>query len=172
MGGGVGLAGGAGVLSVAGAGMGVDTGAGVAAGACGGGGGFTGVLDAFPELLAVATAFRTAATNGSPPPRGISVAPVKIVLKGTNFPYNSRVASSSCEMVEPLMVTPANRPRAREYVSTSALSFQSVEPSTWRPTGPAAADASAPTLNLLVSSACMPRSFMIIMTRSTPCRPI
>ena len=116
MGGGVGLAGGAAVLSVAGAGMGVETGAGVAAGAGGGvrGGGFTGVLDAFPELLAVATAFRTAATNGSPPPRGISVAPVKMVLKGTNFPYNSRVASSSCEMVEPLMVTPANRPRARE----------------------------------------------------------
>src|SRR6476469_4932830 len=118
MGGGVGLAGGgAGVLSVSGAGMGVETGAGVAAGAgggVGGGGGFTGVLDAFRELLAVSTAFRTAATNGSPPPRGISVAPVKMVLKGTNLPYNSRVASSSCEMVEPLMVTPANRPRARE----------------------------------------------------------
>jgi hypothetical protein len=117
MGGGVGLA--AGVLSVAGAGMGVETGA--AAGGGGGvrGGGFTGVLDLDadddgPPLFALVTAFCTAATNGSPPPRGISIAPVRIVLKGTNFPYNSRVASSSCEMVEPLILMPAKSPRALE----------------------------------------------------------
>ena len=94
----MGDAAGAGVLSVAAAGIGVATGACAGAGVGVRAGGLTGVLDddaLLEEPLAVATALRTAATKGSPPPRGISTAPVRIVLKGTNFPYNSRVAASS-----------------------------------------------------------------------------
>src|SRR5579863_4612442 len=66
---------------------------------------------------------------------------------------------------------PANTPRAREYVSTSALIFQSVSAAVSRPTGPAAADASAPSLNLLERRCCIPLSFVTIITRSTACPP-
>src|SRR6185437_8892408 len=55
---------------------------------------------------------------------------------------------------------------------TSARIFQSVVPSTWRPTGPAAAEASAPILNLLASIFSMPWSFITSMTTSMASPPI
>src|SRR5579864_6710932 len=61
---------------------------------------------------------------------------------------------------------PAKMPRAREYVRTSAFIFQSVSAPASRPTGPAAADSSAPNLNLLASRCCMPCSFVTTMTKS------
>ena len=106
---GCGVAVGDGLASGGGKGIGVGRGVAVCVG------GFTGGLEVvLPEVLfAPATALRTAATNDSAP-RGESAAPVRMVLKGTKRPYNSRVASSSCVIEEPFNVTPANNPRARE----------------------------------------------------------
>ena len=65
------------------------------------------------------------------------------------------------------------RPRVPASMSsTCAFIFQSVSAAAWRPTGPAAADASAPILNLLESRASMPFWFITSMTRSTACPPI
>src|ERR1700733_3540436 len=66
---------------------------------------------------------------------------------------------------------PAKMPRAREYVSTSAFIFQSVSAAASAPTGPAAAEASAPSLNLLASRCCIPWSLVTIITRSTAWPP-
>src|SRR6202162_5755046 len=83
-----------------------------------------------------------------------------------------RVPSLSCVMEAPFTVTRAKAPRAREYVRTSARILQSVSPSTCRPTGPAAAEASAPILNLLESILSIPLSFMTSMTTSIASPPI
>src|SRR5581483_3667266 len=50
--------------------------------------------------------------------------------------------------------------------------FQSVLPEACRPTGPAAPDASAPILNLLVRRASMPFLLMTSMTKSMASPPI
>jgi len=98
--------------------------------------------------------------------------PVRSCLNGIMRPYSSRVLSSSCFTTAPFSVMPAKAPRAREYVRISERIFQSVLPSAWRPTGPAAAEASAPTLNLLFNSCVMPCWFITSITRSIACPPI
>src|SRR6185437_5571364 len=104
-----------------------------------------------------------------------STFPSRMSENGTNLPYRSRVSSLSCVMAEPFRSTPANNPRAREYVNTSERILMSVSAPASRPTGPAAAEASAPSLNLLLRRWCMPDSFITTSTRSTAwppnCRP-
>src|SRR5260370_42222486 len=107
------------------------------------------------DSLLRAEYFRTAARNGSLTAVGCTF-PLKISEKGTKLPYRTRVSSLSWVRDAPLRSIPAKRPRAREYVKTSALIFTSVSAAASRPTGPAAAEASAPSLNLLESRCCIP----------------
>src|SRR3974377_149833 len=65
------------------------------------------------------------------------------------LPYRSLFASSSGRRVEPSRETPAKAPRALEYDKISAFIAASVSAEAFRPTGPAAADASPPSLTLL-----------------------
>ena len=66
---------------------------------------------------------------------------------------------------------PAYRPCAREYDRISASSCASVPTLPCRPTGPAATEASAPSVTLLRSSFCTPLSFITSSTRSTCSAP-
>src|SRR5579864_6613825 len=84
----------------------------------------------------------------------------------------ARVESSSCCTTAPSRVRPANAPFEREYVSTWVFIFQSVPADAWRPTGPAAADPSPVSWNLLERRCWKPWSFMTSMTKSTPSTPI
>ena len=56
----------------------------------------------------------------------------------------------------PSMETPANSPRLREYEYTSAVKFWSVPAEAERPTGPAATDASPPSVSLPSAMPSMP----------------
>jgi hypothetical protein len=103
---------------------------------------------------------------------GAGTSPLRMFSNDSNLPYKILVASPSGLTTAPLRLTPANTPRAREYVRIWARIFQSVPPATCLPTGPAAADASAPILNLLERRLRTPFSFMMSMTRSTACAPI
>src|ERR1039458_4118453 len=92
--------------------------------------------------------------------------------KGIAEPYSARVSSWFCERTVPSRSRPAKRPFDREYVRNSALSFQSVPAWAFRPTGPAEAAASAPSLNLFLSMSCRPFWFMAMRTRSVDWPPI
>ena len=65
---------------------------------------------------------------------------------------------------------PANKPREREYVSTSARIVTSVAASASRPTGPAAAEASAPSFTLLFEDGACTAPFITSRTKSVACR--
>ena len=67
---------------------------------------------------------------------------------------------------------PANRPRARGSESISAVNCASVAAAPLRPTGPAATDASAPSVSLSCKSRSIPCSFMTSRTRSVDSAPI
>src|ERR1017187_8669744 len=92
--------------------------------------------------------------------------------KGIAEPYSARVSSWFCERTVPSRSRPAKRPFDREYVRNSALSFQSVPAWAFRPTGPAEAAASAPSLTLFLSMSCRPFWFMAMRTRSVDWPPI
>src|SRR6202790_1905701 len=70
------------------------------------------------------------------------------------WPYTCSLASSSGRSVEPSSDMPADRPRGRGYVRTSARREASVSAEASRPLGPAAAEASAPNLTLLLKIDC------------------
>src|SRR3974390_2548546 len=75
-------------------------------------------------------------------------------------------------MVEPSRDTPPKRPRARDQERISAFIATSVSADAVRPTGPAAADASAPNLTLLDRTEFAPFSFMTNRTKSVSSPPI
>src|SRR5262249_37736724 len=66
---------------------------------------------------------------------------------------------------------PAKRPFAREYDSISADIWASVAAVAPRPTGPAAIEASAPSVTLFESSFSTPRLFITTRTSSVDCTP-
>src|SRR6516165_4976747 len=75
-------------------------------------------------------------------------------------------------MVEPSRETPPKRPRARDQERISAFITISVSADVVRPTGPAAAEASAPNLTLLDRTELAPFSFMTRRTKSVASPPI
>src|SRR3954470_15343610 len=78
--------------------------------------------------------------------------------------------------MDPSSDTPANSPFAREYESISADISASVAAVAVRPLGPAAAEASAPSLVLLLTSDSTPFLFMMRNTKSVDwppsCKPM
>ena len=75
-------------------------------------------------------------------------------------------------MTLPSMDTPANKPRLREYEYTSAVKFWSVAADAERPTGPAATEASPPSVSL---PSVMPSMLLRVVNTSTmsvDCTPI
>ena len=83
------------------------------------------------------------------------------------------MASSSSRIVLPFSEMPANAPRERDQDRISARIVASVSADVVRPTGPAAAIASPPTVNLLFSkSRFAPRSFITSITTSVSDPPI
>src|SRR5215468_4102773 len=75
-------------------------------------------------------------------------------------------------MVEPSSDTPPKTPRARDQERISAFKTMSVSAEVVRPTGPAAAEASAPNLTLLDKTDSAPLSFMTKRTKSVASPPI
>ena len=73
---------------------------------------------------------------------------------------------------EPSSDTPANRPRLRDQVKISASSCASVAAAASRPTGPAAAAASAPKRELAVQQSWTLLRVLKTRTMSVTCRPI
>src|SRR3954469_7548478 len=69
------------------------------------------------------------------------------------------------------METPANNPLLREYEYTSALKSWSVLADADRPTGPAATDASPPSVSLPSAMPSTPRLVVNTSTRSVDCTP-
>src|SRR6202167_2395441 len=66
---------------------------------------------------------------------------------------------------------PAHSPRAREYERISARRVASVSAEAFRPTGPAAAEASPPILTLLVRMFSAERGLISSNTKSVACPP-
>src|SRR5208283_5205301 len=87
-------------------------------------------------------------------------------------PYSALFAPSSDRIVDPSSDTPANSPCAREYERISAFITTSVSAEVSRPTGPAAADASAPSFTLLDIIEFAPDSFITSNTKSVAWPPI
>src|SRR5215469_785799 len=75
-------------------------------------------------------------------------------------------------MVEPSKEIPPKTPRARDHERISAFITISVSADVVRPTGPAAAEASAPNLTLLDITDSAPFSFMTRSTKSVADPPI
>src|ERR1700691_4526706 len=73
--------------------------------------------------------------------------------------------------VDPAREIPANSPRAREYERISARRVTSVSAEAFRPTGPAAAEASPPSLTLLVRMPSADRELISSNTKSVACPP-
>ena len=81
---------------------------------------------------------------------GALTAPFRTISFASTFlPYSFSFASLSGRRVEPSRETPAKAPRALEYDKISAFMAASVSAEALRPTGPAAAEASPPSLTLL-----------------------
>src|SRR3954468_13829427 len=80
-------------------------------------------------------------------------------------------APGSGRSVEPSSDTPANNPLAREYERISADINESVAAVAVRPFGPAAAEASAPSLVLLFTSDSTPFLFIMRNTKSVAWPP-
>src|SRR5580704_15322637 len=89
----------------------------------------------------------------------------------TSLPYRFLFAPLSGRSVEPSSEMPANKPREREYDKISARSVTSVSAEAVRPTGPAAADASAPSLTLLLSMFSADRGDIMSRTKSVAFPP-
>jgi alpha-amylase/alpha-mannosidase (GH57 family) len=87
-------------------------------------------------------------------------------------PYSAWLSSISSRNVEPWSETPANTPRERDHERISAVRYASVLAAAVRPTGPAATDASPPSVNWLESSRSSPRGFMTSATTSVSDAPI
>src|SRR5207302_7792924 len=103
---------------------------------------------------------------------GIPTFPPRMISLAVSFlPYNFSLALPSDRRVEPSSETPANSPLLREYDKISAFITTSVAPSAVRPLGPAAAEASAPSFTLLVSSERAPFGFITSSTKSVACPP-
>src|SRR5215471_15048586 len=75
-------------------------------------------------------------------------------------------------MVEPASEIPAKTPRARDQERISAFITTSVSALVVRPTGPAATEASAPSLTLLDITDLAPASFITSRTKSVASPPI
>src|SRR5262245_15189766 len=105
-------------------------------------------------------------------PLGILAPLPKISFAVQRWPYISLFSSRSLRNVAPSSEMPANRPFDRDQERISALISASVWAVAFRPTGPAAAVASAPIVNLLEVSFFIPRSFMISRMTSVEETPI
>src|SRR5215469_16981162 len=84
----------------------------------------------------------------------------------------SLFAPSSERSVDPSKDTPPKTPFARDHERISAFKAASVSAEAVRPTGPAAAEASAPILTLLVNTEPAPFSFITRSTKSVASPPI
>src|SRR6516164_3829071 len=82
------------------------------------------------------------------------------------LPYRFSFAPLSGRRVDPARETPAKAPRAREYDRISARIVASVSAEAVRPTGPAAAEASPPSLTLLDRIPVADREFIKRRTKS------
>src|SRR5580700_4314573 len=105
-------------------------------------------------------------------PAGGCAALFRICLFSQRLPYMCSFSSMSWRRVAPSSDTPAKAPRERDQERISAVIMASVWALAVRPTGPPAIEASAPSVNLLVSSFFMPRSFITSRTRSVEEIPI
>src|SRR5579871_942660 len=88
------------------------------------------------------------------------------------LPYSAALSSRSCRSVAPSRARPANNPCDRDQERMSACICASVWAVAVRPTGPAATEASAPSVNLLESSLSAPRAFITSMIKSVSDPPI
>ena len=86
-------------------------------------------------------------------------------------PYTRASASWSICSTAPSSDTPANSPRARDHDQISAFSWPSVAAAALRPTGPAATPASAPRVNLPLTTSSRLRSLRNTSTTSADCTP-
>src|SRR6185503_2296864 len=78
----------------------------------------------------------------------VVILPAMMSAAGAVCPYSPLFDLLSMLRMLPSSATPANNPRLREYEYTSAVKFWSVAADAARPTGPAATDASAPSVSL------------------------
>lgn len=95
----------------------------------------------------------------------------KISFAVNFFPYTFSFAPLSGRRVDPSNEIPANSPREREYERISARIATSVAAVAALPLGPAAAEASAPSLTLLPISDSAPRGFITSRTKSVAWPP-
>src|SRR5204863_57796 len=98
--------------------------------------------------------------------RRTGTVPKAICRAECSAPYIFALAESSGLRLPPERSMPANTPFDREYASICAVSCASVAADVVRPIGPAAIDASAPSVTLLPSSLSAPPRFMTTSTRS------
>src|SRR4029077_4612101 len=92
---------------------------------------------------------------------GAFTLPSRMISRAVSFlPYSFSLALPSERIVEPASETPANSTLLRESERISAVITTSVEPSAVRPFGPAAAEASAPNLTLLLNNERAPAGFI------------
>src|SRR5271157_2095993 len=95
-----------------------------------------------------------------------------ICLLVHRWPYMAWFSSMSLRSVAPSSEMPAKTPRERDQERISAFIRASVWAEVLRPTGPAAAVASAPMVNLLLERCFIPPSFITGRTTSVEETPI
>jgi hypothetical protein len=103
---------------------------------------------------------------------GTLTSPLRMARLGVSAPYSSLLVSWSGRSVAPSREIPAKIPCEREYDSISAFIIASVWALVSRPTGPAAAVASAPIVNLSDKRCRIPPSFITNKTMSVSDAPI
>ena len=102
----------------------------------------------------------------------VVMCPAMISAAGAFLPYSLLLDLVSMAITLPSTETPANNPRLREYEYTSAVKFWSVAADAARPTGPAATEASPPSVSL---PSVMPSMLLRVVNTSTmsvDCTPI